>query len=210
MSRQSQDKGQLRLQTGPGGLWELTQLSHLVWYQRHKGRQLAVSKLFCFQQREPAAGTLSSERQDPGSHTEGRPSRGQFFFQSFTSSQTSLPSPGLSKNNQTAVKTHGLLSLRSPVLLQGTAKHFMGCLLQRPSVGRKGSPQRPWSAHRGRGRSAEHTSSQAELGCLTVGQVHLVNLASSSDSNNIKSLTAPFSSERKEKEAPLQFRSEQC
>lgn len=80
MSRQSQDKGQLRLQTGPGGLWELTQLSHLVWYQRHKGRQLAVSKLFCFQQRELAAGTLSSERQDPGSHAEGRPSRGQFSF----------------------------------------------------------------------------------------------------------------------------------
>lgn len=71
-----------------------------------------------------------------------------YLLQVLTSSKTGLPPQGLSKNNQTAVKNHGLPSLGSPALFQAQPGTSWGTghrnpVVQRPSVGEGVAPQAP-------------------------------------------------------------------
>lgn len=71
-----------------------------------------------------------------------------YLLQVLTSSQTGLPPQGLSKNNQTAVKNHGLPSLGSPALFKAQPGTSWGTghrnpAVQRPLVGDRVAPQAP-------------------------------------------------------------------
>lgn len=142
-------------QTGPRELCG----SHLVWPQRYNGRPLVVSNLFASSKklRSPPPLRGGSPRQP-----RKRCPQAAFFQSSSTANQAGLPSQGLSKNTRrAAVETQGLPSPGPPALFQEQPRISWGAghrnsTVQRPPVGKKGSPQRTSRTDGGRGRPGTH------------------------------------------------------
>lgn len=100
----SQGHGQLTLQTGPRDT-----VGASFGAQDIIEGHLMVPNLFV-----SGSGNWAEVKQEPQAATWKGGHRQPYSPQSFTSSQTGLPSQGLSKNHQTAVEHHGLPSLGSP------------------------------------------------------------------------------------------------
>lgn len=103
------------------------------------------SESFCFGQWELGCG---HPKWEPQAAVQNGVHKQPYLHEVFTSSQTGLPSQGLSMNNQTAVKNHGLPSLGSPAFFQAQPGTSWGTghrnpAVQRPSVGERVTPQAP-------------------------------------------------------------------